>query len=179
MTWTDNRLRLIVALLLVASAALFAVGTTIEHRQRGEAHAETALSSSESAGESAHAEEGGEGAADTSESAAGEDGHTENSEEIAGVDPESWPLVGLAIAISLALAAGVYWRQGRWFVAAFGFGILFAAADARELVHQLDESQTTVAAIAAILIALHLLVALTAGIVLLRRTRPTGQPHTT
>ena len=173
MTWTDNRLRLIVALLLVISAVLFAVGTTIE-RSGGDAHDGTALSSSESEGESSHADEGGE----TDESSADEAEHTENSEEIAGVDPESWPLVGLAIAISLALAAGVYWRQGRWFVAAFGFGILFAAADTRELVHQLDESETTVATIAGILIALHLLVALAAGTALLRRKRLASQPHT-
>lgn len=148
MTWTENRLRLIVSLLFVVSAALFAVGTTVEH-QRKDTHDEQALSSSESAGESSHGDESGEGAGEASESAAGEEVHNENSEEIAGIDPESWPLVGLAIAISLALAAGVYWRQGRWFVVALGFGILFAAADARELVHQLDESETTVAAIAA------------------------------
>lgn len=117
----------------------------------------------------------GEATEPTAEEAA----HTESSKEIAGIDPESWPLVGLGIAISLALAAGVYWRQGRWFVAALGFGILFAAADTRELIHQLDESQTTVAAIAAILIALHLLIALTAGIALLRRRRPAGQPQLT
>jgi hypothetical protein len=149
-TWSDNRLRLVVALLLVISAALFAVGTTIEHSQRGDHHDENALSSSESGGEP-------------------EAERTENSEKIAGIDPESWPLVGLAIAVSLALAAGVYWRAGRWFVAALGFGIVFAAGDTRELVHQLDESRTAVAVIAAILIPLHLLVAATAGIALMRR----------
>jgi hypothetical protein len=131
MTWTDDRLRLVVALLLVISAALFAVGTTVEHGQRGDDHDEAALSSSDSGGESSHTDEEGEGAAEATESDAEETAHTESSEEIAGIDPESWALVGLAIAISLALAAGVYWRQGRWFVAAFGFGILFAAADTR------------------------------------------------
>jgi hypothetical protein len=130
-------------------------------------------------GSRAHADEDDEGAEEATESPAEDTAHTEDGEEIAGIDPESWPLAGLAIAATLALAAGVYWRQGRWFVAALGFGILFAAADTRELVHQLDESQTTVAAIAAILIALHLLVALAAGVALLRRKRPTGQPHTT
>jgi hypothetical protein len=77
-----------------------------------------------------------------------------HSEKIAGIDPESWPLVGLAIAISLLVASGVYWRRGRWFQAAIGFGILFAAADTRELIHQIQESRTAVATIAGILIGL-------------------------
>jgi len=42
-------------------------------------------------------------------------------------------------------------------------GLVFAAADTRELVHQIGESRTTVATIAGILIALHLLVALGAA----------------
>jgi hypothetical protein len=40
-----------------------------------------------------------------------------------------------------------------------GFGLVFAAGDGRELVHQLDESNAGIAAIAAILICLHLAVA--------------------
>ena len=40
-----------------------------------------------------------------------------------------------------------------------GFGLVFAAGDGRELVHQLDESNTGLAAVAAILLVLHLAVA--------------------
>jgi hypothetical protein len=86
-----------------------------------------------------------------------------HSEKIAGIDPESWPLVALAIALSVIVAAGVYWRRGRWLLAAGAFGILFAAADTRELIHQINESRTTVAVIAGVLIALHLLVTLVAA----------------
>jgi len=39
------------------------------------------------------------------------------------------------------------------------FGILFAAADVRELLYQLDESRTAVATIAGFLIGVHLLIA--------------------
>ncbi len=95
--------------------------------------------------------------------ASGESGGETHSEKIAGVDPESWPLVGLAIAVSLLIAAGVYWRRGRWLAAAVAFAILFAAGDIRELVHQIQESRTTVAIIAGILIVLHLLIAAAAA----------------
>ena len=164
MNWSQNRLALVVALLLVVSAALFAAGTAIEHGQRDQHKSEVSSPSSTSGktgGESGE-EQGHEATASTDEQ--------KSSEEIAGIDPESWPLVGLAIAISLALAAGVYLRRSRlWLVAAAGFAVVFAAGDVRELVHQLDESRTTVATIAGILIVLHGLVAAVTGVALSRR----------
>jgi len=173
MDWSRNRLALFVALLLVGSAALFAAGTAIEHHQRAASHQEhgAAASSAVKSGEtSAEKNAKGETSGETkpAESAAatgasGESGGETNSEKIAGVDPESWTLVGLAIAVSLLLAAGVYWRRGRWFVAAGAFALLFAAGDVRELVHQIQESRATVATIAGILIALHLLIAAAAA----------------
>ena len=42
MNWSQNRLALLVALLLIGSAALYAVGTAIEHHQRGAHHQEHA-----------------------------------------------------------------------------------------------------------------------------------------
>ncbi len=160
---SGQKLPLLVALLLVVSTVLFAVGTAIDHGQRGEHADENALvSQGENGAEPSEANEAGEATGEASGSHADEETAEEgqHSEEIAGIDPESWPLVVLVIAVSFALAAGVYWRRGRWLIAALVFGILFAAADTRELVHQLDESQTTVAAIAGVLIGLHLLVAL-------------------
>ena len=201
----QNRFPLLVALLLVSSAVLFAVGTAIEHSQRDTHHNETAIpltaeSGGETAGEKKAKGETTEKATTgeatekkataapaqkktTSETAtekkakgettaAGEATHKESatslaaethSEKIIGIDPESWPLVGFAIAFSLLVAAGVYWRQGRWLIAAAAFALVFAAADTRELVHQIQESRTTVAVIAAILIALHVLAAIAAG----------------
>lgn len=154
---SQNRLPLLVALLLVTSAALFAVGTVIEHSQRATHRDEAAVSSPTDSG----GETSGE---TTNESAAHAAASTEtHSEKIAGIDPESWPLVGLAIAASLVVAGGVYRRRGRWFVAAAVFGVVFAAADTRELVHQIQESRTTVAVIAGILIGLHLAASAASG----------------
>jgi hypothetical protein len=51
-----------------------------------------------------------------------------------------------------------------------GFGLVFAAGDGRELVHQLDESNTGLAAVAAILLVLHLGIAGLAAFLL--RPRP-------
>lgn len=157
----QDRLPFVVALLLCASTVLFALGTAVEHHQRGQHHSETTVSAAESNGTTAHAGE----PAGSGESATGETtsptstesaGH---SEKVAGIDTESWPLVSLAILISLAVATAVYRRRGRWLLVAAGFAALFAAADTRELVHQLNESRNTVAAIAGALIALHLLIA--------------------
>lgn len=54
------------------------------------------------------------------------------------------------------------------------FAVLFAAADMRELVHQIDESRTGVAIIAAVLIAVHLLVAGAALIAIGRKSGPSA-----
>jgi hypothetical protein len=187
----SRRLPLLVALLLVVSAALFAVGTAIEHSQRAHhdvhAVASPASKSGETSGEkTANGESSGSGESPTkagetkpAESASppvasGESGGETHSEKIAGVDPESWPLVGLAIAVSLLIAAGVYGRRGRWLAAAIPFAILFAAGDIRELVHQIQESRTTVATIAGILIALHLLIAAAAASTIRQRGAETG-----
>jgi hypothetical protein len=166
MNWSQNRLALIVALLLVTSAALFAVGTAIEHGQRDQHKTEVSAPSSTSG------ETGGESGEEQGHETGPSAGTGTSSEKIAGIDPESWPLVGLAIAISLALAAGLYVRRSRpWLVAAAGFAAVFAAGDIRELVHQLDESRTTVATIAGVLIALHTLAALVAVVALAPSTR--------
>jgi ascorbate-specific PTS system EIIC-type component UlaA len=63
----------------------------------------------------------------------------------------------LAVVASLVLAFAVW--LGRWtrlvLLAVAGFGLVFAAGDIRELVHQLNESNAGLAAIAAVLIGLH------------------------
>jgi hypothetical protein len=57
------------------------------------------------------------------------------------------------------------------------FGLVFAAGDGRELVHQLDESNAGIAAIAAILIALHLAVAALATALFLRSANADRSPE--
>lgn len=215
----ERRLRAILALLLVATAALFAVGTTIERSQRShtesaetksaEAPTETATTSSSETGTGTSSEANGEADAEQSENgetttspsseadsgageaasgatetAASSEAHAESSERLFGVDPESVPAMIAAIAVSLGLAAAVWWRRERaWLWLTLAFGAVFAAGDIREVIHQLGESRNTVATIAAILIAAHLAVAVVAGLILRqpygRETRaPSIEPST-
>lgn len=201
----ETRLRAILALLLVATAALFAVGTTIERSQRShhsessatktaEIPTETATtSSSETSTESSGgADEKASGSSETTtgssseanggadeaasgatEAAAAAETHVEASEKLFGVDTESVPAMIVGIAASLGLAAAVWWRRERvWLWLTLAFGVLFAAGDTREVIHQLNESRNGVATIAAILIAAHLVVAVLAGLIL---RRPQGE----
>jgi hypothetical protein len=116
--------------LIVAATALLVVGVAAE-RARGETHAAVET----------HVEgEGGEA-----------------DEAVAGVNAESWPLVGLAAAASLLLAAAV-WRRPRWraaLAATAAAMAAFAVLDVREVVHQLDESAGELAVVAAAVAALH------------------------
>jgi hypothetical protein len=59
------------------------------------------------------------------------------------------------------------------------FGLVFAAGDARELAHQLDESHAGLAAIAGTLIALHLAVTALAAALFPRPARDVAiaEPH--
>jgi len=144
-----TRLRVALVLLLVGSGLLFAVGSTIERHQH---HNEPA-----SAGE--RGEPGGETSSGESgtrvERSNGEAGST-----VLGVNTESLGLTVIAVLGSLLLALGVWLgsRPRLVLLCVAGFGLVFAAGDARELVHQLDESKTGLAAIAAVLIGLHLAV---------------------
>src|SRR5205823_5107621 len=83
---------------------------------------------------------------------------------------ESLALSVVAVLLSLALAVGVW--LGRWprlvLLAVLGFGLVFTAGDGREVVHQLDESNNGLAAVAAVLIGLHVAVA---GLAVLLRLR--------
>jgi hypothetical protein len=145
--------------LLIGSAILFLVGSTIERNQR---HHETApAKSSEGSGgeKSKSGETGAEGSKPSKSHAAqagGEAGAT-----ILGVNTESLALSIVAVVLSFLLA-GMVWLGG-WprlvLLAVLGFGLVFAAGDGRELVHQLDESNTGLASVAVILLVLHLAVA--------------------
>jgi hypothetical protein len=79
---------------------------------------------------------------------------------------ESTPLVVLAVVVGLALAAGAATRLGRrraFLLAVAAIALAWAALDARELAHQLDESRAGIAAIAAAVALLHLGAAAAAG----------------
>jgi hypothetical protein len=168
------RLRAALVLLLVGSGLLFAIGSTIERHQHHTEHHPAATAAS--GGSSAAAEATGESAGESAGESTGEtrpaennkpavESHGEAGAKILGVNTESVVLMVIAVVASLLLALAVW--LGRWprlvLVCVAGFGLVFAAGDGRELVHQLDESNGGLAAIAAILIVLHLAVAVLAG----------------
>lgn len=97
--------------------------------------------------------------------------HEDSDEEVFGMKRESVPFIVAGVVISLALAGLVWIRLDRrllWTVA--GFAVLFAALDAAEFFHQLDERRTAIAVIAAVVALLHAAAALVA------ETCATNQP---
>jgi hypothetical protein len=135
---------LLVALLVVSTVA-FVVGVSIE-RSSADTHAEPAPA--------ADSGEAGERGAEHAEEADGGE-----SESFVGVDYEATPFVALAAAFSLALAAAV-WLRPRWALLLGAVAVamvLFGALDAREVVHQLDESKGGLAVLAGVVAACHLL----------------------
>lgn len=151
---------LLVALVALATIG-FVTGTSIErHNARHESAAQLEAEgrTTPRSGESpaAHAAEGARAPA-TAEA------HKELRP--LGVDVEAVPFIVVAAAASLALAAAA-WRRPRrlGLLAVLALAMLiFGLLDIREVVHQSDESQTALAILAAVVGALHLAAAATAG----------------
>lgn len=143
------RLRWLLGTLLIAAAALFAVGIATE----GDTHHETV----------ATVEAGEQN--ETIEQAAHDErtGVPETGERILGINLESTPLVALAVIISVALAAAT-WRRDHKLVllVATLFAAAFAVLDVAEFSHQIKRSAATIAVIAAIIAVLHAAAALLA-----------------
>ena len=168
-------LRGALVLLLVGSAILFFVGSTIE---RNHCHHETTTTATHAEGSGG--ESGGETGAEGSSKPAvthTEVSHGEAGAKILGVNTESLVLSILAVVFSVLLAAAIW--IGRWarlvLLGVAVFGLVFASGDGRELVHQLNESNSGLATVAAIVLALHLAVVALAGL-LLRPRPPAGIP---
>ena len=149
----------LVGMLLIASAILFVVGTSWE-RAEAKGHREpSAISAVHNAstepGESREPDEG----------ARAEGRGAESGEDIFGINPESTGLTAAAAAVSVVLAAAILARARREFLlAAVAFGLVFAAFDLRESIHQAQESHADLLTIAAVTALLHLGVsALAAG----------------
>ncbi|MGH2616627.1 MAG: hypothetical protein ACRDJC_15425 [Thermomicrobiales bacterium] len=177
------------AILLVLATIIFVIGITAERSLAGET-AETRQSESaaatsdevseEPASEGAENHEEGEEAERTSEvgvqvasepeGGEAEEHADEASETILGVNPESTTAVAAAVAISLLLAAALwFWGTPAVLVIAAGFALLFAALDVREVLHQVNESRGGLAAVALVAAALHVGVAIVAGLALARQ----------
>jgi hypothetical protein len=148
-----GRYRLTLIALLLASTAAFLVGVLAERTSDDEHKGSVAVVHREEA-EGAHSEgaEAGEG------KPAGGDEHRAEA-RLLGIDPESTPLLVIAVGVGLALAA----LTASWVGASRAFLVLVAVAalawavlDIREIAHQIDESRSGIAAIAAAVAALHL-----------------------
>ena len=161
--------RWLLSSLLIAGAALFAIGVAAE-RNANDSHAgteaantaepgtETTVPTGEVAeaggGEVAHTDvTTGEGAAPVVEPA----GHSESSSEtFLGLNLESTPLVLIAAAASLALAA-LNWRRNvrALLFVTIAFAVVFAVFDIAEVAHQIKESRAGLALLAATIALLH------------------------
>lgn len=143
--------------LLVLSTALFVVGVIAE-RSQSETHREpTAGQQHSEASGSEGAHEGGEqagsaeGAQGEHADTGGEATHADEREQLLGVDLESTPLLIVAVIAGLGLAATCSTRLGDRpgvLLAVAAIALAWAALDVREVVHQLDESNTGLALIA-------------------------------
>jgi len=149
--------RLITAGLLVASAAAFAAGTTIER------HTASTESQAAHQDQGHHSEAGGAGGDSASgEGAASGESSTvhaaeHSSETVLGVNPEATGLVVIAVAVSLVLAALILTVRSPLLAAGVALVMLvFTVLDIRELAHQLNESHPGLAALAATVAVLHL-----------------------
>lgn len=152
-------LRIVAALALAVGAALFAFGVSREGSS-AEARSPAAESSSheESSGHTETGQEVSE-AAGSSETAT----HAEPDALLFGVDLEGTTFVALAVIASMALGAALLGIRSRWMlVVVLAFGLVFAVADVREALKQIDESQTGIAAIAGGVLALHVVAAVAA-----------------
>lgn len=153
--------RRLAAILLVVTAALFVIGVSAEDDTHNEA---TETVADQPAGEAEEGQveaeeseegpdEGGEAEGERS-ATEGEEGHDEGAEDetVLGVDAESPATVTLAVLASLALAAGLWFTNRRSVaIATVAVALLFAVFDIAEVSHQLDESRTGLAVLAAVI----------------------------
>jgi uncharacterized membrane protein YdbT with pleckstrin-like domain len=133
----------VAAALLVAATILFVVATTIERSQARAGESREANAVERPAGEAGeHSEsETTESASNTTTKATEERGSPgESGEELFGVNPESAGLTATVAAVSLLLAALLVARpRNGLLVAVVVVGLVLAALDIREGIHQADE----------------------------------------
>jgi uncharacterized low-complexity protein len=166
------RTRWLLSALLLAGAALLAIGAAAE-RGSDDHHDEAATT--ETAEEVGHDEAAEEGehteATATAHSEVSEEGEEGEEEELLGVNVESIPLVVAGVLASVALAIGVWLRRDRWLLwTVAGLAVAFVVFDVAEFVHQIDENRTGIAIIAASVAVLHFAAAAVA------ETRATSEP---
>lgn len=167
--------RWLLSSLLIAGAALFAIGVAAE-RNANDTHTETGTETANTAvpgtaatvptgeaaeaggGEVAHTEvTSGEGTAPIVEPVGEAAGHSESSNEtFLGLNLESTPLVIIAAAASLALAV-LNWRRNvrALLLATLAFAVVFAVFGIAEVAHQIKESRSGLAFLAGMIALVH------------------------
>ena len=157
-----SRLRISVAVLLVAASAVFAIGVVVE-RSQPDQHEESTQQHTDEPGAAPEGSQERE-AQERRERSEITEADEENPEELFGVNTESVGLVIAAIAVSLLLAVAALTVRsplvlGLIFIVALGAAVF----DIREVMHQVDESRDGVATLAMLTAVLHVLTALVAA----------------
>jgi hypothetical protein len=153
MTIESGRLRAVLVLLLFVSAALFAVGTTIERRRHSGGEQPVVESTAPAEGSS---ESGRDVHPSETPSASGEL-KEKASEKLFGFDPEASWVVAVGVAVSVLLGLAVWFlRRAGVLVAAGVFGLMVAVLDVRETIHQINASRASLVVVSAVLALMHL-----------------------
>ncbi len=156
---TPRRLAAVVAALLLAASALFAIGVGLEH-----AHPHHDAASAQPAAHTKVGETGPESAHTDSDADGGkehpvanrETGEHAASETVLGTKAESPGAVAAVVAASVLLAAAIWRRPSTGLCTLVAlFTAAAAVFDIAEIHHQTREGTVTVAAIAAAVAALH------------------------
>jgi hypothetical protein len=154
------RLPVVAAALLVAATILFVIGTSIERSQTETGEHQEANTVERPADEAAeHSEaEATEGQDNVTAEGTEQDRRAgESGEELFGVNPESAGLTAVVAVLSLLLAVLLVARPGRGLlVTVVVVGLVFAALDVREVLHQANESNAGLLVMALITGLLHL-----------------------
>jgi hypothetical protein len=155
-----DRLPVVAAVLLVAATILFVVGTSMERSQARTGEQQEASAVERPAGEAGEHRESEAAEGQSGAATEGNDEHAssgESGEELVGINPESAGLTAVVAAVSLLLAALLIVRPRRGqLVAVVVVGLAFAALDVREGIHQANESNMGLLAIALVTGLLHL-----------------------
>ena len=154
--------RWLLSSLLIAGAALFAIGVTSERSGEddhgsSESAAEVSNEQATEAGEAAEEGEGDNEAAEGSaEAAEGSEESEESEEGLFGVNLESPVFVVLGVAASLVLAV-LTWRSNarRLLIVTGLFAAVFAVLDVAEAVRKFNDSETGIAILAMTIGVIH------------------------
>lgn len=172
------RPRWVLGSLLIAGAAMFAIGIAAE-RHANAHHTEhdieavnpapttvqTTLSGEADGDEATHTDETTSEGTTHMEAPGGETpGQAESSAEtVLGLSLESNALVVVAVVVFLALAALTWFRNRRGLLfATVAFVLVFTVFDIAEVIHQIKESRSALATLAAAIALVHIATALVA-----------------